>query len=248
MTNRRSPTNQSQPGLRSALLTGAGRIAGGALGFAARRPGMVLSGALVTAAIGTFSWNVLVTQPNRHPAPLFASAKPVASPVVEPPRRIELAPTPLPVPRPESTGTINRSPGETQGRQSGPTDPIGALLKSDQAARVTAVQKPTVDAKPKADPASKADPSSKTEAKTGTDKAKDDRTAADTKPSKERVAAAQKALVKLGYGPISADGIMGPTTREALERFEKDRKMPVTGSLGSKTLRQLASRSSMTIE
>jgi hypothetical protein len=57
-------------------------------------------------------------------------------------------------------------------------------------------------------------------------------------PSKQ-VLAAQKALNRLGYGPIKIDGLMGAGTRQAIERFEKDRKLPVTGELGSKTSREL---------
>lgn len=63
--------------------------------------------------------------------------------------------------------------------------------------------------------------------------------------SQARVARAQKALAKLGYGPIATDGIFGSTTRQALEKFERDRKMPVTGSLGPRTAKQLAALSGL---
>lgn len=62
-----------------------------------------------------------------------------------------------------------------------------------------------------------------------------------------RVVAAQKALNRLGYGPIKADGVMGLTTKKALELFEKDRKMSVTGDLVSPTRRVLASQSGIPI-
>jgi peptidoglycan hydrolase-like protein with peptidoglycan-binding domain len=63
-----------------------------------------------------------------------------------------------------------------------------------------------------------------------------------------RVALGQKALLKLGYGPLKADGLMGPGTRQALERFERDHKLPVTGELSGRTLRALAAQSNTTIE
>jgi hypothetical protein len=63
-----------------------------------------------------------------------------------------------------------------------------------------------------------------------------------------RVTAVQKALTKLGYGPLKADGFLGATTRQALERFERDSKLPVTGGLGIRTTRQLASASGTQIE
>jgi peptidoglycan hydrolase-like protein with peptidoglycan-binding domain len=63
-----------------------------------------------------------------------------------------------------------------------------------------------------------------------------------------RVAAAQRALIKLGYGPLKADGVMGAGTRQALERFEKDRRLPVTGELAARTVRDLAAQSGIGIE
>lgn len=61
-----------------------------------------------------------------------------------------------------------------------------------------------------------------------------------------RVLAAQKALVKLGY-VLKADGLMGGSTRKALEMFEQTRKLPVTGELNARTLRELAAQSGIAI-
>jgi hypothetical protein len=61
-----------------------------------------------------------------------------------------------------------------------------------------------------------------------------------------RVAAVQKALIKTGF-VLRADGVMGATTRQALERFEQDRKLPVTGELSPRTLRELAAQSGVAI-
>ena len=61
-----------------------------------------------------------------------------------------------------------------------------------------------------------------------------------------RVAAVQKALVKAGF-VLRMDGMMGATTRQALERFEVERKLPVTGDLSPRTLRELASQSGVAI-
>jgi Putative peptidoglycan binding domain len=62
------------------------------------------------------------------------------------------------------------------------------------------------------------------------------------------VAAGQRALAKLGYGPLKPDGIMGPGTRQAIERFERDRRLAVTGELGPRTARELAALSGIPIE
>lgn len=70
-------------------------------------------------------------------------------------------------------------------------------------------------------------------------------TGADQSP---RVAQAQKALNKLGYGPLKEDGMMGPGTRQALEKFETDRKLPVKGEPQGRTVRELARASGVAID
>lgn len=44
-----------------------------------------------------------------------------------------------------------------------------------------------------------------------------------------RLAAIQQLLSDLGYGPLSADGVMGDNTSAAIQRFELDRGLPITG-------------------
>lgn len=62
------------------------------------------------------------------------------------------------------------------------------------------------------------------------------------------VAFAQRALTKLGYGQIKADGVMGTGTKAAIERFERDQKLAVTGEASGRTLRDLAQRSGLAPE
>lgn len=64
----------------------------------------------------------------------------------------------------------------------------------------------------------------------------------ESRPDSGKVTSAQKALSKLGYGPLKSDGVMGAGTRQALERFERDQNLPVTGALAGRTARQLAAR------
>lgn len=63
-----------------------------------------------------------------------------------------------------------------------------------------------------------------------------------------QVLAAQRALNKLNYGPIKPDGLSGPGTRQAIERFEKDRKLPVTGEASGRTARELAAASGIAMD
>lgn len=72
---------------------------------------------------------------------------------------------------------------------------------------------------------------------------------ADARAEPQRhVASAQRALLKLGYGPLKADGILGQGTRQALERFERDRRLTPTGELGPRTVRELAAQSGIRVE
>lgn len=64
--------------------------------------------------------------------------------------------------------------------------------------------------------------------------------------SSPRVLAAQKALVKLGY-VLKPDGVMGVGTRKAIEMFEAAHKLPTTGELTSRVVRELATQSGVAV-
>lgn len=64
----------------------------------------------------------------------------------------------------------------------------------------------------------------------------------------ETVAAMQRALNRLNYGPLKDDGQFGPATRAALERFEKDRKLPSRTDAPQRVLRELAQASGVAID
>ena len=91
-------------------------------------------------------------------------------------------------------------------------DPIAALIRQEE---TTASVTPKADRPEKGDKAEKSDKS---------------------------VLQAQRALNKLGYGPLKADGLIGPGTRAAIEKFERDRKLPVKGEAAGRTLKELAAR------
>ena len=58
----------------------------------------------------------------------------------------------------------------------------------------------------------------------------------------------QRALTKLGYGPLKPDGVYGPGTRQALERWEKDRGLPPRGEITRKLVQDLAAASGLPAE
>jgi hypothetical protein len=58
-------------------------------------------------------------------------------------------------------------------------------------------------------------------------------------PKQAVAATAQKALTKLGYGKLTADGVIGPGTRRAIEAFQRAKGLTVTSELDAPTLTQL---------
>jgi peptidoglycan hydrolase-like protein with peptidoglycan-binding domain len=63
-----------------------------------------------------------------------------------------------------------------------------------------------------------------------------------------RVTAVQRALTDFGYGQIKPTGVFDPETRAALERFERDRKLPPTGQLSDRVVRELAAMTGRPLE
>ncbi len=65
--------------------------------------------------------------------------------------------------------------------------------------------------------------------------------------SGETVLAGQRALARLGYS-VKVDGLMGSGTRQAIERFAQDKRLPVTGEFNARTLRELSNASGVAVQ
>jgi hypothetical protein len=59
------------------------------------------------------------------------------------------------------------------------------------------------------------------------------------RPTKQDVLVAQEALTQLGFGSLEADGVMGPSTKQAIEEFQRVAGLTVTGELHGLTLQAL---------
>ena len=66
-------------------------------------------------------------------------------------------------------------------------------------------------------------------------------------PSK-RVMAVQRALADFGYGQIKPSGQFDPATKAAIEKFERDHKLPVTGQISDRLVRDLAAMTGRPLE
>jgi hypothetical protein len=55
-----------------------------------------------------------------------------------------------------------------------------------------------------------------------------------------RVAAVQRALTEYGYGQLKPTGTVGSDTLAAIQKFERDRKIPITGQMSDRLVRELS--------
>jgi putative peptidoglycan binding protein len=66
-------------------------------------------------------------------------------------------------------------------------------------------------------------------------------------PSK-RVIAVQRALAEFGYGQIKPSGTVDAETQAAIQKFERERKLPITGQASERVLRELAAMTGRSLE
>jgi peptidoglycan hydrolase-like protein with peptidoglycan-binding domain len=64
----------------------------------------------------------------------------------------------------------------------------------------------------------------------------------------KRVLAIQRALSDFGYGQIKPTGNYDADTRTAIEKFERDRRLPVTGQISDRFVRELAAMTGRPLE
>ena len=63
-----------------------------------------------------------------------------------------------------------------------------------------------------------------------------------------RVIAVQRALANYGYGQIKPTGTLDSETRAAIGRFERERKLPVTGQISERLTRELTALTGRPLE
>jgi peptidoglycan hydrolase-like protein with peptidoglycan-binding domain len=205
-----------------------------------------------TVAIFTIVINALFLQKGPHPAPIFA-ARPLLQQETTLPPRFSGTPSHLASDlsaqaRVQLIANIQRELSR-KGFYDGPADGIWGS-KTDAAARdflqasglkvnpeanenllraiSTYVAKPATAAVAPTPPAT--DPIAKLIA-----------------PSK-RIVSIQRALADFGYGQIKGTGVYDPETRSAIEKFERDHRLPVTGQISDRFARELAAMTGRPLE
>src|SRR3954469_4305455 len=185
-------------------------------------PKDVLAGLLAAAAICAILANALFLQAGRHPSPMFGSVvtlpapqTAVASPLPRP-RPVELVSEPPEIRPVEVRGA---DPKHVEIRSA---DPRGDSKNPDPLANL--VVKST--GAPTAAPANVARPPAPIPATAQSAGAR-------------RVASVQRALTQYGYGQLKPTGAVGSDTQAAISKFERDRKLPVTGQMSDRLVKEL---------
>ena len=239
-----------------------------ALGWSSRDAVAFAAGTCATVAILI---NVLFMQSGSHPAPMFKGApvpvKPAVTesiPAVTPrPRPVEA--TSAPAPAKSAAPSAPRAPGEIitdiqrelarRGYYDGTVDGLygprtdGAIRDFEQAAGL----KPSTEPSEALLQAMVRAPVKLAKGATGVTPAprpplpvRND--VADRPAPSKRVIALQRALADFGYGQIKPSGIIDAETQAAIEKFERERKLPVTGQPSDRVMREMTAMTGRPLE
>jgi hypothetical protein len=195
-------------------------------------PKDTVAGVLAFAAITAIVANALFLQAGPHPSPMFGSivtmpvpAQAPASPLPRPrpaeATKSEAAPPEPKVPEPRVVELKAAEPKAADPKTADPkgADPLTNLVKATSAApqATSSIPRP-----PAAIPVS-----SRSDSMLGPG-------------GSRRVAAVQRALTEYGYGQLKPTGTVGSDTQAAIVKFERERKIPATGQMNERLVRELS--------
>jgi Putative peptidoglycan binding domain len=187
-------------------------------------PKDLIAGALAFAAVSAIVANATFMQAGHHPSPMFGA--PANVPVA--------AANPLPRPRPvEATlkpadvKLAEVRPVEVRPAEGKPAAAVSVIAKTNAAPAALA----TIARPPAPIPvSSRNDP------------------VGDLIIASRRVAAVQRALTDYGYGQLKPTGTVGSDTLAAIQKFERDRKLPITGQMSDRLVRELSAATGRSID
>ncbi|WP_166293709.1 peptidoglycan-binding domain-containing protein [Bradyrhizobium sp. 2S1] len=201
-------------------------------------PKDLVAGVLAVSAIVAILINALFLQAGRHPSPMFggsvvtlpppappvAAASPLPRPrpaeaaaAMEPPRPVEVKPveTKAVEARPVESKPVEARSAEPKPVDAKPVDPMASLVMKSTAAP------------PAAAPSSVIRPPAPIPT-------------AHLSPAGKRIAAVQRTLTEYGYGQLKPTGTIGADTQTAIAKFERARKLPVTGQMSDRLVHELS--------
>ena len=200
-------------------------------------PKDMVAGLLAAAAISAIVANALFLQAGRHPSPMFGTTAPPAQPLPRPRpaeaaaiRSIELTPADVkaaePKAEPKYESKSEPKPDATSNLVTKTVAPPAPPAATPPAAAPPAAAPPVAVLRPPA-PVPVATP----------------QTAAGRK-----IAAVQRALTEYGYGQLKPTGLIGADTQVAITKFERDRKLPVTGQMSDRLVKELSAMTGRPID
>ncbi|MCK1739842.1 peptidoglycan-binding protein [Bradyrhizobium sp. 139] len=196
-------------------------------------PKDTLAGLVAVAAIGAIVANALFLQTGRHPAPMFGTVINLPAPSSVP------LSNPLPRPRPVGADTSPLEPRATEFRAEPKPTETKAAERAAEKAPEKAVEA-TASTPRSADPMTNlvkqtmSAPASVAVARPPAP------IPVQQSPAARRIAGVQRALSEYGYGNLKITGAMGAETQSAIQKFEREHKMQVTGQVSERLLRELA--------
>jgi hypothetical protein len=190
-------------------------------------PKDLVAGVLAFAAVSAIVANALFLQAGHHPSPMFGSVVAISAGLAPP--------SPLPRSRPAELAT---KPADTAPPESKPVESRSAELKSAE------LKPAEPKAEPKAAEPKAADPlANLVKATAGMPvTANGPRPPASIPTAAQaarRVAAVQRVLTEYGYGQLKPTGTIGSDTQAAIQKFERERKLPLTGQMSDRLVRDL---------
>jgi hypothetical protein len=187
-------------------------------------PKDMVVGLLAMAAISAIVTNALFLQAGRHPSPMFGAT--AAAPA-----------QPLPRPRPVEAATRSVDLTAADVKAAEPKAEPKPEPKSDAISNVVAKAPP-----PAAAPAAAASSTAIMRPPAPVPVATP-QTAAGRK-----IAAVQRTLTEYGYGQLKPTGLIGADTQAAITKFERDRKLPVTGQMSDRLVKELSAMTGRPID
>jgi putative peptidoglycan binding protein len=236
-----------------------------AASFVFSHPRQILAALFLTGCGGAIAWNALALQNSRHPAPLFNTREIVLAPELE--AEAEHPSRPLPPVRPgaqpaedlpaapASHEAVSHPAAQEAGRapavspKASSRSPIAEMIRNGgQPAPAPAPARPAQATAPAAPPPARTaarDPIAEM-IRLGGPVPVPPANVGRSDPG-DVILSGQRALARLGYS-VKVDGVMGSGTRQAIERFEHDRRLPATGEFNARTIRELSSHSGIAVQ
>jgi hypothetical protein len=190
-------------------------------------PKDTLAGLVAAATVSAIVANALFLQTGRHPAPMFGTVINLPAP-----SSVSLS-NPMPRPRPVGADTSPLEPKATEFR----VEPKPAEKAPEKPAETTASTPPRAS-DPMTNLVIKA--TTPTPAPSVVAVARPPAPIPQQSPAARRLVGVQRALSEYGYGNLKITGTMSGETQSAIQTFERQHKMPVTGQVSDRLLRELA--------